>query len=170
MRYEAEARLRHVGLWTPDDMPFWAREAWGDSPGPGATGTAVSNYLEDEMLDHVLSKATFTSAATLYYALFTVSPSDAGGGTEVSGGGYVRQGHTNNATNFPAASAGSKSNGTAANFGTASANWGTVGHVAVIDASSGGNYYFWGSMAVSIPIQGGDSLTFPIGSLVFGLD
>lgn len=157
-------------MWGPDDMPMWAREALLTHAGPGATGAAMSTYLANETLDHLLSLATFTAASPLYYALFTVSPTDAGGGTEVTGGSYARQSVTNNATNFPAASGSAKSNGVAINFGTASANWGSVGYIALIDNSSGGNYYFWGSLTVGIPILNGDSLSFPIGTITFGID
>lgn len=167
MRYEASAALTQAGIWK---TPLWAFETLSSSPGPGATGTALSDYLENELLDHVLSAATFTAAATLYYGLFTSAPTDTNSGTEVTGGSYARQSVTNNATNFPAASAGSKSNGAIVNFGTASANWGTVGYIGLLDASSGGNLYFWGAVTVSVPIISGDSLSFPIGTLIFGLD
>ena len=140
------------------------------SPGPGATGTAFSNYLENEILDHVLSAATFTAAGTLHYALWTVAPGDTDGGSEVTGGSYARQSVTNNATNFPAASGGAKSNGALVNFGTASANWGTVAYIGLKDAGSGGNLYFWGALDESIPILAGDSLSFPIGTITFALD
>jgi len=45
-----------------------------------------SNYLEDELLDHVLGGADWARPATVYIALYTVTPGDAGGGTEVTGG------------------------------------------------------------------------------------
>ncbi len=168
MMHVVTAQLKMHRLW--DDMPIGMAEALSPSPGPGATGAAMSDYLENETLDHLLSRATFTAATPLYYALFTTSPSDTGGGTEVAGGSYVRQSKTNNATEFPAASGGSKSNGTAVNFGTATGNWGAVGYMALIDNSAGGNYYFWGETDLSVPIQSGDSLTFPIGAIVFALD
>jgi hypothetical protein len=167
MRHDASAVLAHAGVWT---TPLWAWESLSPSPGPGAAGTAFSDYLENEVLDHLLSAATFTAAATLYYALFTSAPGDAGSGAEVSGGSYARQSVTNNATNFPVASGGSKSNGVLVNFGTATGNWGTVGYVALFDASSGGNMYFWGAMDPSIPILSGDALSFPVGGIVFSLD
>jgi hypothetical protein len=135
-----------------------------------ATGTSFSNYLENETLDHLLSAATFTAAATLWYALYITATNDDASGTEVSGGSYVRQSVTNNATNFPAAVNGSKSNGAAVNFGTATGNWGSVGWIGLLDASSGGNLYFWGALVPSIPIVNGDSLNFPIGTITFALD
>lgn len=103
-----------------------------------------SNYLENALLDHVLGGGDYTRPATVYAALFTVAPGEAAGGTEVTGGSYARVAITNNATNFPAASGGSKSNGTAITFPQASANWGTVVALGVFDASTSGNLLFYG--------------------------
>ena len=50
-----------------------------------------SDYLEDKVLDHVFGGTAYTAPATLYVALYTVAPDDTGGGTEVTGGSYVRQ-------------------------------------------------------------------------------
>ena len=47
-----------------------------------------SDYLEDKVLDHVFGGTAYTAPSTLYVALYTVAPTDTGGGTEVSGGGY----------------------------------------------------------------------------------
>jgi len=163
----AQASLRLATVWDP---PLWMWESQSPSPGPGATGSSMSDYMENELLDHVLSAATFTAAATLHYGLFITPANDDASGTQVSGGSYARQAATNNATNFPAASGGAKANGAAVNFGTASANWGSVGYVALFDASSGGNMYFWGPMVPSIPILNGDSLNFPIGNITFSFD
>jgi hypothetical protein len=50
-----------------------------------------SDYLEDKVLDHVFGGNAYTAPTTLYVALYTVAPTDTGGGTEVSGGAYARQ-------------------------------------------------------------------------------
>ncbi len=52
---------------------------------------------------------------------------DGTGYTEVSssGTGYARVSYTNNSTNWPAASAATKRNGTLLDFGSATADWGT---------------------------------------------
>lgn len=121
---------------------------------------SFSDFLELELLDHVFGAASYSAPATLYFALFTAAPSDSGGGTEVSGGSYARVGVTNNATNFPAASAGAKSNGTAINFGTATANWGTIVAAAVFDASSAGNMLAWGDLTTNKTVNNGDSAEF----------
>ena len=50
---------------------------------------SFSNYLELEVLDHVFGGSAYSAPGTIYAALFTVAPSDTGGGTEVSGGSWV---------------------------------------------------------------------------------
>jgi hypothetical protein len=128
-----------------------------------------SNYLEDEILDHILSAATWTAPATTYIGLWTAALSDTSTGAtagEVSGGSYARVALTNNATNWPASSAGAKSNGIAIDFGTASANWGTVTHFCIVDSASGaGNILYHGDLTASKVINNGDSAQFPIGDL-----
>lgn len=131
-----------------------------------------SNYLEDAVLNHILGGVTmpFTPPATVYIGLFISAPTDAGGGTEVAGGSYARAAVTNNATNFPAAAGGVKSNGTAVNFAAATAAWGTVVAVGVFDALSGGNLLYWAALTAAKTVQNGDQFSFSIGSLVFTED
>lgn len=127
---------------------------------------AKTDFLENELLDHVLGAATYTPPVTIYCALYTAAPSDAGGGTEVSGTGYARVAITNNATNFPAASGGSKSNGTAVTFPTAGGSWGTVTYFGYFDASSGGNLLRYGALGTSKVVGTGDTPSFAVGALV----
>ena len=124
-----------------------------------------SDFLELELLDHVLGNAAYTAPATVYIALFTVAPTDAGGGTEVTGGAYARLAITNNATNWPAASAGLKSNGTIFTFVTATANWGTVLAMGIYDAVTAGNLLYWGDLTVSKAVNNGDTASFPVGDI-----
>lgn len=128
---------------------------------------SFSDFLENELLDHLLGAATYTPPATLHLALFTVAPSDSGGGTEVTGGSYARLAVTNNATNFPAASGGTKSNGADMDFPTASANWGTLVAYAIFDASSGGNMLGWADLNAPVVVNNSDTFRFPSGSLDF---
>jgi hypothetical protein len=137
----------------------------------GATGTSLSTYVENETLDHWIGGEVAPDVATLYFALFTAAPSDDGGGTEVSGTDYAREGITNNLTNFPAASAGSKTNDTEVDFGTAgSGGWGTVTHVGIFDASSAGNLLLWGALDLSKIINENDGFKFEVDDLTFALD
>lgn len=134
---------------------------------------SFSNYLEDKLLDHAFGGGDYTRPATVYVALCTTTPTDSSTGStivEPSGGSYARVAVTNNATNFPASSGGSKSNGTAITFTTASGSWGTVTAVALVDASSAGNVMAWGALTASKTVDSGDTVSFAIGALVITLD
>jgi len=124
-----------------------------------------SDFLELELLDHVLGNAAYTAPANVYVALFTVAPTDAGGGTECIGGSYARVTVANNATNWPAASAGAKSNGTAITFIEATASWGTVVAFGIFDALTVGNLLYWATLTVNKTIDSGDTANFAIGEL-----
>ncbi len=113
----------------------------------------------------------FTAPAT-HVALFTVAPSDTGGGTEVTGGAYARVTVTNNATNWPAATGATaaKSNGTVITFPTATAAWGTVVAFGIFDAATVGNLLWWGDLTTVKAVASGDTASFAIGSLSTSLD
>ena len=125
-----------------------------------------SNYLENALLDHHLGGPNYTRPGTVYISLYTAAPSDTGGGTEVAGGNYSRVAVVNDATNFPAAVGGSKSNGIAIVFPTPSSSWGTVTHFGIFDASVAGNLLRWGPLTISKTVDQGDQLSFPPGDLV----
>lgn len=130
---------------------------------------SFSDFLELELLDHVFGAAAYTAPATLYVALYTAAPSDSGGGTEVSTGtwtNYARVAVTNNATNFPAASAGAKSNGTSISFGTATSSGAvTVVAMGILDAAAAGNLLAWADLTTNKTINNGDSASFAVGDL-----
>ena len=125
-----------------------------------------SDFLELELLDHVLGNAAYTAPANVYVALYTVAPTDAGGGTEVAAAGaYARATVANNVTNWPAASAGAKSNGTEIAFAEATASWGTVVAFGIFDALTVGNLLYWATLTVNKTIDVGDTAKFAIGDL-----
>jgi hypothetical protein len=123
-----------------------------------------SDFLELEVLDHVLGNSPYTAPATVLVALYTAAPTDSGGGTEVSAGGYARVSVANNPTNWPAAAFALKSNGTDIVFGVPTANWGTVGWFGIFDP--GGNLLYWGDLLYARTITNGDlAPRFEAGSL-----
>lgn len=119
-----------------------------------------SDYLENALLDHVLRNTAYTSPTTVYVGLYTAAPTDAGGGTEVSGGGYARE-----AATFGAASGGSISNSAIVDFGTTTGAWGTVTHFGIFDAETAGNLLYWDALTAEKVIGNGDPVSFPIGDL-----
>lgn len=127
---------------------------------------SFSDYLENKLLDHVFKNTAYTQPTNLYVALFTSAPSDAGGGTEVSGGAYARV----NCNAWDAAASGALDNTSAITFAQATAAWGTVTHFAVIDATSAGNYIVWGTLTASKSIATGDTAQFAAGELDITLD
>jgi hypothetical protein len=132
---------------------------------------SFADYAENKVLDHIFSGTTFTVLTNLYFGLSTTTITDAGGNiTEPSGNGYARVTVTNNATNFPAASGGSKSNGTIISFPQASGSWGTVTDFFISDASSGGNIIAYGTLGTSKAVTSGDTLQFAIGALTITLN
>lgn len=88
----------------------------------------------------------------------------------MAGGAYARAAVTNNATNWPAAAAGVKANGSAITFAQATAPWGTVTHFGIFDALSGGNLLLWGALTVGRTVATGDTPSFPVGSLTITED
>lgn len=134
-----------------------------------AGGAAFADYLETEIIDHVFrNTAIFSAPANVYVALYTSATSDAGGGTEVSGGSYARVAVST--SSGWTGTGGATDNAADVDFGTATANWGTVTHVGVRDASSGGNLLFHGALTASKTVNSGDSFKFVAGDLDISLD
>lgn len=126
----------------------------------------MTTFLQQEVLDHLFGNGAY-SDPTPYVGLFTAAPSDAGGGTEVSGGSYAR---VNANTSFGAASGTGISNDAAITFPQASASWGTVTHFGIFDASTVGNLLWWGAISPTKAIGDGDTASFAIGELDITLD
>lgn len=129
--------------------------------------SAMSDYLEGELVKHIFRTGSFTKPTVLAVGLFTAAPSDSGGGTEVSGNNYSRASLNPLDANWAAPSSGNgqTSNSSTITFATPSGNWGTVTHFGIYDATSAGNLLFWGSLTISKTINQGDTVSFPAGSL-----
>jgi len=120
-----------------------------------------TDYLETNLLNHVLRNTAYSSPTTIYVALFTVAPGETGGGTEVTGGAYVRE-----AVAFDAPVGGQVSNTADVLFPIATADWGTLVAFALFDASSAGNMLYYANLTASRDILTGDQLRFPAGQLL----
>ena len=121
-----------------------------------------SDYLEDKVLEHVFGGNAYSAPSTLYVALYTVAPTDTGGGTEVSGGGYVRKTSTFNVSGTNPTTA---SNSAAVEYPTATADYGTVVAVGIFDASSSGNLLAYANLTTSKVVSTGDVFRFNTGDL-----
>ena len=120
----------------------------------------MSNYLENALINVTLRNTAYTSPTTVYVGLFTSDPTDAGSGTEVSGGSYART-----AVTFGAPSNGVSTNSAAVEFPHCTLAWGTVGWIGIHDALTTGNLLYHTPLDVSKAIDVGDIFKIAIGSL-----
>lgn len=129
-------------------------------------GTAMTDYLENKVIDHIFRTTSFTKPTVLAVALFTAAPGETGGGTEVSGGSYARVsnnplnanwvGTHGTTTGDSSGTGGVTSNAGILTFPTPSASWGTVTHQALFDATTSGNMLIYSALTVSKTVNNGD--------------
>lgn len=138
--------------------------------------SAMSDFLENRLIDQLFRGQAAPTTSTLHVGLLTAAPSDSGGGTEVSGGSYARVAVTSSLANWAgtqsagsttasSGTGGQTSNNAAITFPTPTAGWGTVTHFGIYDASSGGNLLFHGALTIAKTINQADTVTFPPASL-----
>lgn len=127
---------------------------------------AASDYLEDILFNWYFRGVAHTPPATFYVGLFTAAPTDAGGGTEVTGGGYARAAITRATGSWTAASGGNGSgtNVSALSYGTTTGVWGTVVAFGIFDAASSGNLLVWDTVG-PYTIGSGTVVAIPANSL-----
>ena len=139
--------------------------------------SAMSDFLENSLVDQIFRGQTAPTTSTLYIGLYTAAPSDTGGGTELSGSGYARVSVTSSLANWAgtqssgsttasSGTGGATSNNAAITFPEPTSGWGQVQAFGVFDAATGGNLLFHGSLTINKTINEGDTVTFPAGSLV----
>ena len=122
--------------------------------------SALSDHSENLLLDWLMTGGSATRPTTWYLALYTAAPNDAGGGTEVSTGGYARQ-----TIAFNAASGGTTSNSADVSFTAVGGDYGTVTHMGIFDAASSGNLLWHGVLSASKTVEDGDTITFSAGNI-----
>ena len=123
---------------------------------------ALSDYAEKLLLDWSMTTGSATRPTEWYVALYTVAPSDSGGGTEVSGSGYAREAVTFDAAATPG---GTTSNTGAVSFTASGGSFGTVVAIGIFDAVTSGNLLWHGTMTASKTVDDGDTLEFSIGNI-----
>jgi len=125
--------------------------------------SAASDYLENAALTWALTAGAVTRPTAWYIGLFTTNPTDAGTGTEVSGGSYARQTVSFTVTSDTA------TNGSTVTFPTATGDWGEIGWIGVYDAQTSGNLLFHGAVSVAKSILTGDTFQISSGNLAITL-
>lgn len=133
---------------------------------------ALTNYLENKLIDHIFRTSSYTKPTSLYVGLITgIADAEAGSITEVSGGSYARVARAPLDANWNA----STTNGTTANtasiqFPAATADWGTCTHFGIWDAATGGNLLIYAPLTAARTITNGTTPSFGAGALTFQVD
>lgn len=122
--------------------------------------SAMSDYLENKILDHVLGTTAYTAPSTVYIGLATASFADDNSGTELTGNNYSRV-----SASFDAAASGTTDNSAAIEFAAATGSWGSVSHFGIFDAASSGNLLIHGAFTSAKTIASGDVLKIATGDL-----
>lgn len=130
--------------------------------------SGFTSALEQDLLDHVFGKATYTAPTNWYVGLYTVSPTadDGSGATEVTGGAYVRV--STASADWNAATAADPSvidNANAITFATATANWGTVNGFGLWTTSTGGTVQMFADLTTPKAVGTDDKAEFAAGAL-----
>ena len=132
--------------------------------------SAFSDHLESALITATLRGGTYTGGS-VYVALFTSDPTDAGTGAELADSGYVRQrAHTSVASDgFTVPSNGSTSNTRNLIFPAIVDSQKTVTHWGIFDSQNSGNLLYHAPMLNPKTLDPTDVLSFPIGSLIITL-
>ena len=125
---------------------------------------SLTNTFETRVLEWLLTTGSPTRPTAWYLGRFTGAPGEAGGGTGVSGGSYVRE-----AVVFTV-SGDTATNNAAVEWPVATANWGTITHVAIFDALTSGNMIAYAALSAAKTIETGDVLRIPATDLDVTLD
>lgn len=143
---------------------------------------SITDYLENKLIDWLFRGQSYSPPSSLYFALFSAAPAEAGTGTEFSGGGYARVAVACSLANFAGTQAAGSTDVSSGDTGKTSNNikiefpiptgaWGTATHMAVFDAETDGNMLLYGTLKAAKTISAGDGAPkFAIGKVTFTLD
>lgn len=124
--------------------------------------------IDNSILDHFFGKSTWTAPTAVWLALSTTTPTKTGTNvTEPSGNGYARKQLTSAQVDSAASSA--TQNNTEKAFDEATGSWGTVTHVVLYTAVTGGTFLGFKALDASRAIDSGDTPRFAGGALDFAM-
>jgi hypothetical protein len=131
-----------------------------------------SDYLENGLINATLRGTNFTAPTTIYLALFTTDPTDAGTGEELSDSNYARQdaakgGSASEGWTPPAD--GVTQNEKLIQFPPIADGNVTITHYAVFDAAVGGNMLYHAPLTTSKNMEIGDVVSFDVGAITVAL-
>ncbi len=119
-----------------------------------------SNYLANKLISATVRNTSYPAPRNVYLALFTTDPTKDNAGDEVDQASYNRQEVT-----FTSPTNGVSTNANQVDWNTATSNWGNVGWVAIMDASSAGNKLYYTALDNAKEILSGDQFKIDAGKL-----
>jgi len=134
--------------------------------------TALTNYTENNLINHIFRTASFAKPSALYVGLITtLTDGEAGTVTEVAGGSYARVARNPLDTNWDVTTTtGTTANTASIQFPAATADWGTVTSLGIWDAATGGNLLIYSALTNARTITNGTTPSFAAGALTFQID
>lgn len=149
---------------------------------------AMSDYLENKLIDFVFRGQTYTPPTNTWIGLLTANTNlqDANTGSnvvEVSGGGYARVAYPSTLLNWSGTQSSTANTVSSGTTGTTynlspitfpspvGADWGVIKAFGMFDAVSGGNMLFYGNLTTPKTVNNGDAApTFSNQALSIQLD
>lgn len=131
--------------------------------------SAFTFYQENKVLNELINNL-IPASMSMWLGLFSTAPTDASGGSELTGGNYIRV-----ASGLWTTSTGSQgfvANAASITFATATIAWAAASTFAIFDAStsSAGNMIAWASLTAARTLATSDVAVFGIGSLTITLE
>lgn len=124
----------------------------------------ASNYVKNNSLDFWVRNQSISQPSGVWVALYTTNPTAADTGTEVSGGGYVRQQVAFSAPTISGDVA-LVQNTADIVFPQLTASAGTAVYVGLRDAANGGNLLFYEALPTAITLAQGYTPYWAAGDL-----
>ena len=125
----------------------------------------ITNFLENELLDHTFNKAAYTPATTLYLCLCTADPTDAATGASMNEVANANA-YQRTAITFSAAASRTVDQSGDVTFPQATGSWGTASHWAIATSQTygAGDCLAHGALSESKAIVNGNTPVVEAGS------
>lgn len=179
-RARFQSRLSQLSKHERDNMTVKEFEALAFGIPSGAAG--LFDLFEQKVLDHIFTDPAWAPATTLYLALSSTTPTEAGGNiTEPSGGSYARVATVSSANANPDWSAASgtapavKTNTATFTFPTASADWVSAANLTYavlcnsISGATTADFIAFGLLTTAKPVLNGDTASFAASAITMQL-
>jgi len=132
---------------------------------------SVCYIVANKILDNNLGNVANVISGSYYVGLSTTAILiDGTGKTEPVGNAYARVEIANDKDTFSAASSGSLVNDIEIAFVESTGAWGTITHVFLADAVSGGNVYFFEELPASKIVQDDTIVKFAASAMTFSMN